>query len=243
MHVIKLDATPSTNQYLKQMALENHLNDYMVVATEKQTKGRGQMGAEWISEPGKNLTFSILKIFSDFKAHDQVYLNCAISLAVHDTLQELSVPNLKVKWPNDIMSGNKKLCGILVENILQGDKIGKSIIGIGLNVNQQNFGELRTASSLRLLLDKTFDLDMLMYQIIERIKIMLNVLNTSKMKGLKTTYEKNLYRKDKPSTFMHENGSVITGFIVGLSDEGRLIIKIEDAHLKEFSVKEIKLLN
>ena len=242
MYIIKLDATASTNQYLKQLALENQLNDFTVVFTEKQTQGRGQMGADWISEPGKNLTFSILKKFKDFKVINQVYFNCAVSLALYDTLRDLSVPDLKVKWPNDIMSGNDKVCGILIENILKGNQIGQSIIGIGLNVNQRDFGELKNVSSLQLLLGRPIDLDNLMNQIVTSLKVRLKVLDSINMKDLKDTYESVLFRKAKPSTFLDSSKTRFMGFIKGLSTEGKLIIQLEDEVLKEFGVKEVRLL-
>lgn len=243
MQLIKLDATPSTNQYLKMMALQNHLNDYTVVVTKKQTHGRGQMGSQWISEEGKNLTFSILKTFENFKATHQVYLNCAVSLALYDALKELLVPDLRVKWPNDIMSGNSKLCGILIENILQGNFINKTIIGIGLNVNQLDFGELQNVGSLKLLLERTFDLDILLDNIISKLRVYLSMLETLEIKTLKMSYEDVLFRKDKPSTFMYKTDTMFMGIIKGLSDDGKLLIQIEEEILKEFAVKEIRLLH
>ncbi|MDT0608399.1 biotin--[acetyl-CoA-carboxylase] ligase [Croceitalea rosinachiae] len=242
MQLIKLDATTSTNHYLKQLALQNHLKDYTVTITQKQTHGRGQTGAKWISEEGKNLTFSVLKIFENFKAIDQVYLNCAVSLALADALKELSVPDLRVKWPNDIMSGNHKICGILIENILQGNKVSKSIIGIGLNVNQIRFSGLQNVSSLQLLLGKTLDLEILMKRIITKLKIRLGVLETPEIKSLKVAYEEVLFRKDKPSTFIGKSDIMFIGIIKGLSDDGKLVIQTEDKQLKKFAVKEVKLL-
>lgn len=243
MHIIKLDATPSTNQYLKQIVLEREMEDYTMVTTNNQTNGRGQMGAGWITQEGKNLTVSILKKFEALKASEQVYLNCAVSLALYDTLMMLSVPELKVKWPNDIMSGNKKLCGILIENILQGNFISKSVIGIGLNVNQLDFGDLKNATSIRLLLGKTIDLDALTNQIVICLKKRLNILETNRFKKIKSTYEQVLYRKDTPSTFQDENSNVFMGLIRGVSDDGKLVIQKEDEKLFEFALKEIRLLN
>lgn len=242
MYVIKLDATASTNQYLKQRALDNQLNDYTVVVTEKQTRGRGQMGAEWISEPGKNLTFSILKRFNDFKAINQVYFNCAVALALYDTLQDLSVPDVKVKWPNDIMSGNQKICGILIENILRGNQISQSVIGIGLNVNQRDFGVLKKVSSLLLLLGRTIDIDKLMNKVVAKLKIRINDLDSTNMESIKHTYESVLFRKDEPSAFKAKDGTNFMGIIKGLSIEGKLIVLPEQGTLKEFGVKEIQLL-
>ncbi|MBT8321842.1 MAG: biotin--[acetyl-CoA-carboxylase] ligase, partial [Eudoraea sp.] len=120
MHLIKLGATDSTNAYLKELLASKDAPDGTVVQAECQQKGRGQMGREWHSEPGKNLTFSLLKKFSNFPVTKQFLLNIISSLAVVEVLNTYDVPELKVKWPNDIMSGNQKICGILVENVVKG---------------------------------------------------------------------------------------------------------------------------
>ena len=168
--ILKLDATDSTNLYLRDLLRSENPLDYTVVVAEKQLKGRGQMGAVWQSKGGKNLTFSVLKIFYALSVQHQFVLNIAVSLAVIDALNEFSVPNVKVKWPNDIMSGSMKICGILIENVLKGDKVGHSIIGIGLNVNQTDFAELDKASSLKAITGHDFNLDELLQMILERIR-------------------------------------------------------------------------
>src|SRR5690606_34414076 len=170
MQIIKLNATESTNVYLKNLALEEELEDFTVVVARKQLKGRGQIGTKWESEVGMNLTFSILKNNVDLPVADQFLLNMGVSLAIFDALRQLYVPDLSVKWPNDILSGHFKICGILIENVLSGTMIQTSIIGIGLNVNQLNFGDLSQASSLKLILGRTFDLDELLHSVVGHIK-------------------------------------------------------------------------
>ena len=147
MSIIKLSATDSTNSYLKELSLEQTLDDFTVVSTELQLKGRGQMGSKWVSDKGKNLTISILKKLENFDVQNQFNLNCIVSLAIYDVLLEIKAPNLYVKWPNDILSVDKKICGILIENILKGRFIQAAIIGIGLNVNQTNFCLLYTSDA------------------------------------------------------------------------------------------------
>ncbi len=242
MQLIKLDATESTNLYLKQLALESNPLDYTVVSTQNQTSGRGQMGTKWISEEGKNLTFSILKKFEKFNASEQVLLNCSVSLAVYKTLEQLSVPDLTIKWPNDIMSGNQKICGILIENMLQGDYLAKAIIGIGLNVNQTNFGSLKKVSSLQLLLHKPFHLEDILQDLVKNVKNTIEKLPFTKWEALKQEYEQVLFRKDKPSTFKDEGGTVFMGFIRKINAEGQLVVELEDQVFKAFSIKEISLM-
>lgn len=238
MSIIKLNATDSTNVYLKELALSQPLEDFTVVSTELQLKGRGQMGSNWVSEKGKNLTVSILKNLKEFPTRNQFDINCVVSLAIYDVLTELSVPNLSVKWPNDILSGNQKICGILIENILKGKFIHMAILGIGLNVNQMDFGAVERASSLKLLLGSNLNLDELIHKILNKLKSYFSLPN----KDLRAEYERVLYRKNKPSTFESPANKKFTGFIRGVDDAGKLIIELEDSVIKKFDLKEVKLL-
>lgn len=242
MLLVKLDATDSTNQYLKELTLSEEVEDFTVVTAKKQLRGRGQMGATWESETGKNLTFSVLKKFTHLPISNQFLLNICVSLAVLNTLKSMSVHDLSVKWPNDILSGTTKICGILIENMIVGTKIQASIIGIGLNVNQQTFITPSNASSLKLLLGRTLDLDELLSEILENLKVSFSKLEKNSFALLWGAYEKNLFRKDKPSTFKDDNEMVFMGFIRKISPQGKLVVELEDAVLKEFDLKEIQLL-
>lgn len=242
MGIVKLDATDSTNQYLKELLRLEQVEDFTVVMAKKQLQGRGQMGAKWESESGKNLTISVLKKFDQFLISNQFLLNICVSLAVLETLKGLSVPNLSVKWPNDIMSGTSKICGILIENILVGTQIQTSILGIGLNVNQQKFNTLSNASSLKLLLGRTVNLDELLHKILESLKANFLRLEENANNGLWEAYEDSLFRKDKPSTFKGGDGNAFLGFIRKISPQGKLVVELEDAVLKEFDLKEVQLL-
>ncbi len=242
MQLIKLDAIDSTNSYLKSILQHSNAPDFTVVVAKKQIQGRGQMGTTWVSEEGKNLTFSVLKKILNFNIQDQFLLNICVSLAIYDTLNVMQIPDLKVKWPNDILSGTNKICGVLIENVLSGKKIQSSIIGIGLNINQLSFNNLPNVSSLKLILGKQFDLDEVLLTLIDNLKNTFLKLSEKKVEELKDLYLKTLFRKDKPSTFKSENEEMFTGIIRGISKEGKLLVEIEDEILKEFGLKEVKLL-
>ena len=242
MQLIKLSATDSTNAYLKDLMFNNILGDFTVVMAHSQLKGRGQMGTNWLSDPGKNLTFSVLVKSLDSPVSEQFLLNIYVSLAIYDTLAQLNVPDLKIKWPNDIMSGHSKICGILIENILSGHHIQASIIGIGLNVNQLTFNNLPNVSSLKLLLGKTLDLDELLISIVENLKKLLGNQSKGGHNRLFELYESRLFRKDKPSTFKNQDDEMFMGFIKGVSSAGKLKILMEDNIMKEFNLKEVQLL-
>ena len=158
MRIVKLNAIDSTNSYLKELSTTESLDDYTAVLAKNQTKGRGQLGAIWNSKESKNLTFSVFKDFSSYKFGVPFYISLVTALALLKTLESFGIPRLTVKWPNDILSADKKICGILIENVIKQNNINASIIGIGLNVNQLVFDNLPRASSLKLISGKHFDI-------------------------------------------------------------------------------------
>jgi len=242
MQIIKLNATDSTNLYLKDLMNTESLEDYTVVVTEKQVSGRGQMGTRWESKPYKNLTFSVLRKIDSEKVTNPFILNICVSLAVYSMLSKLHLPDLKVKWPNDILSGNFKICGILIENIFSGNRMLASVIGIGLNVNQTTFNNLPNVSSLKSLTGKTFNLDQLLTEFQSVLKQTFVELDEKGAIEMQKKYENVLFRKDKPSTFKDKEGNLFMGFIQGVSNEGRLVVTLEDDIKKEFDLKAISLL-
>ncbi len=242
MHIIKLSAIDSTNSYLRELASKKTLEDFTVVVAKHQTKGRGQIGAVWNSENGKNLTFSIYKRNCGISIDDQFYLSMITSLAITKTLQLFQVPKLVVKWPNDILSEQKKICGILIENVIKQQDIEGSIIGVGLNVNQTQFSNLPSASSLKNLTGTLFDIEELLVNIVEQLKYYFDKLEKGKHDFIKRAYEALLFRRHKPSTFKDTQGHLFSGFIQGVNNNGTLQILLEDDIVKEFELKEIQLL-
>jgi len=221
--------------------LSKGLADFTVVVAKEQLKGKGQMGAKWQSKPGKNLTFSVLKNNLDLPISNGFLLNIGVSMAIYQSLRALYVPDLCIKWPNDILSGNSKICGILIENLLSGDKINTAVMGIGLNVNQQDFDTLHNVTSLKLLLGSTFNLEEVLILIIKNLETVFSDWEEIESGLLRKAYEDVLFRKDKPSTFENSGGDLFMGFIRGVSEEGKLIIELEAKIIKEFDLKEVKL--
>lgn len=221
--------------------LSKGLADFTVVVAKEQLKGKGQMGAKWQSKPGKNLTFSVLKNNLDLPISNGFLLNIGVSMAIYQSLRALYVPDLCIKWPNDILSGNSKICGILIENLLSGDKINTAVMGIGLNVNQQDFDTLHNVTSLKLLLGSTFNLEEVLVLIIKNLETVFSDWEEIESGLLRKAYEDVLFRKDKPSTFENSGGELFMGFIRGVSEEGKLIIELEAKIIKEFDLKEVKL--
>ena len=240
MKIIKLDAINSTNSFLKELAQDAALENFTVVVTNNQTNGRGQQVSKWISEPFKNLTFSIFITFSDLQIQKKKYLNFAISLAIYESLLDLNVPRTTIKWPNDILSVNKKICGILIENSIKGSKIQSSIIGIGLNTNQQVFSDLlKNVTSLKNLTGKNYDLDVLLKKIVEKIKEKVKLLDDNSFADLEKDYLNVLYKKNIPTIFKNSEDVLFMGIITGVSKDGKLQIQLEDETVREFGIKEI----
>lgn len=242
MNLIKLNAIDSTNTYLKRLVSEIELEDYTVVMAETQTQGRGQMGTKWLSQSGQNLTFSVFKKITCLKSEEQFYLSIAVSLAIYDALSFFNIPDLRIKWPNDILSWNSKICGILIESIFKNGHMNAAVIGIGLNLNQSDFEGIINASSLKQITGIYYHKVEVLQKIVEQIKCYESLVTERKFEELKQRYEKLLFRKDKPSTFKLKDGSLMMGFIKGVSHQGRLQLLLEDEITKEYDLKELRLL-
>ena len=241
MPIVKLDATSSTNDFLKELAGNQDLENFMVVTTESQTSGRGQMGAKWHSEPYKNLIMSILikNSISDIK--DIYNLNVCVALSVFASLQSLRLPHISIKWPNDIMSGNKKIGGILIENVIKSSGEIISIAGIGLNVNQKDFAGLPQASSLTNILGEEINRDLLLEDITNHTAKNIHALQQHKSK-LWDDYNKAIFRKGIPTAFEDATGAKFMGIIQSVLENGTLEVSLEDESIAAFSLREIKML-
>ena len=240
--IIKLNAIDSTNTYLKDLCKNTTVSDCTLVVANEQTQGRGQMGAKWQSRQGQSLTFSMLKRFNHLHISDQSSITFGVSIAIKKVLEKLQVPAISVKWPNDIMSYSQKLCGILIENQLEGSYLVSTIIGIGLNVNESEFSELPQATSMRLATGNTFDRSEILELLGEAIQKQLESLQSGNTLELKSTYEASLFRINKVSTFEDPNGFKFNGIILGVAKSGELLVEKEDESVQDFELKQIKLL-
>ncbi len=241
MTVIKLDAIDSTNDYLKQLATFQDLKSFTVVATEMQTAGKGQMGAKWFSEAGKNLMVSILINENNLKSTELFLLNSAVALSIVNVLNANSIPKVSIKWPNDIMADSKKVAGILIENSLKSSGTFVSIIGIGLNVNQTNFENLPQASSLKKVTAKEFDRDLILEQILFVLKSYVKAIQNGNYFEIWNDYQNNLFKKGVPMVFEEIEGNKFMGIIKGVTNEGKLELQLENDSLKTYSIKEIRM--
>ncbi len=242
MQLIKLSATDSTNAYLKRLGRREVVPDFTVVQAAHQTAGRGQPGARWVSEEGKNLTFSILKRFEAFPAQRHFQLNMLVSLSAYQLLESLGIPQVRVKWPNDILSGSQKVCGILLENQLRGGDLTSSIVGIGLNVNQTEFGDLPAATSLKGITGKPHDLSEVLLSFVGLLQAAFREMPQTSYESYRSRYEALLYLRDERAPFELPDGQRFQGVIRGVDPEGNL--KVEDGRgaLRIFGFREVRYL-
>lgn len=241
MHLIKVDAIDSTNSLAREMLRENSSEKAFCIVARQQLKGRGQRGTSWTSKPGQNLTFSVVYPKPGVAPHAQFLISATVATAVVRVLKTFNIPNLSLKWPNDIMSARFKIGGILIENLVSESAISATIIGLGLNVNQTDFEGLPAASSLKLVTGRHFELEELLEGLMEEIETGLNLLANANPAEIMTEYKRHLFRKNVPSTFQLEDQSFFTGIIEDVNYIGKLVVRTEADELKEFDLKEVKL--
>ncbi|WP_188461031.1 biotin--[acetyl-CoA-carboxylase] ligase [Marivirga lumbricoides] len=239
--LISLPSCHSTNDIVADMAVQGSIYEGAVVSTENQTKGKGQRGNTWLSAPGENLTFSIYLKPKFLKPTQQFELNRIVSLALFDVIKSID-NDMKafIKWPNDLYVKNLKIAGILIENNINYQQISQSIIGIGLNVNQTEKLP-STATSLKVITEKTFALNEVLSSIISRIEHYYLMLRSNDVRVIHQLYEQQLYKKDKVSFFEDSKGK-FNGIIRGTSTEGNLHIEDEAEYIRKYQFKEVRFL-
>ncbi len=237
-NIVKLSKVDSTNNYLKNL-LSNYapLAEGTVIMADHQFAGRGQQGNTWQSTKGKNLTISIYLTPTFLPVSGQFHLSKAISLAIIDYLTPLLGEDCKIKWPNDIYVENNKLGGLLIENTIAGGKLKSSIIGIGLNVNQTKFDDLNHANSIKNILGKELDLQILLKELCGRIEKRYLQLKDDKTEILHIDYLGKLFRMNEMADFI-VRGDQVSGKIVNVSIDGALLVDV-NGEIKSFNFKEI----
>jgi len=238
--IVSIKEVDSTNNYALTLLSEAKQIEGTIVQSAFQNNGKGQRGNNWESEPNKNITLSIILYPQFLSANNQFLLNQAISLGIFDFAKIHFGEQIKIKWPNDIYFEKRKLGGILIENSLQGQNISTSVIGIGININQTIFKTTSNATSFKSIANKEFDVDELVMQLCWYLEGRYLQLKTMKMKLLKQDYLNGLLFYQQKKEF-EINREKITGKIVGISEQGRLIIEANQT-LLQFDFKEIKFL-
>jgi len=227
----------STNDVL--LALVNEKNgeipDFFVVSTDFQEAGRGQKQNKWESESGKNLMFSLFLKPTFLEAKSAFWLSASIAIGLANALEHF-LPEVKVKWPNDIYVNGLKIAGILIENTISGLNISESVIGIGLNVNQTNL--VSTASSLAKERFQEFDREEILLLVLQEIMLVYFRLKAEGWSKIRSLYYSKLYKMAIPHDYQLPYGSAFRAVLKGISDEGKLIL-ITAKGVKQFDFKEV----
>ena len=240
-HYIKVSQTASTNTYLSRLAAT--LPGGTVIYTPSQTAGRGQKGNSWESEDGKNLTFSLLLKRPPVKARDQFYLSEAAALAVVEALTAEAGDGFSVKWPNDVYWQDKKVCGMLLENSLDGTDIATCIVGIGINVNQERFlSEAPNPVSLINITGREHDLMALLKRVCSRIEQLVDSLaDDSARRDLHERYMTALYRNDgQQHPWEDATGHRFMASVAGIAPDGTLTLLHDDGTRHDYLFKQVK---
>ncbi len=204
------------------------------IRADFQSAGKGQMGQLWQGESGENIYMS-LALELQIPAEKQFLVNMAVSLAVLHTIK-FFLPKASIKWPNDIYHEGRKLAGILIENSVQGSLLASSIIGIGINVNQENFGPLTKAASLRSFTNQLIPLKKVYDSLISQLEWQLASLPEEWR--IWQEYHENLLFYGSITTFQ-SNGRLFKGRVKGVDQWGRLEVE-EEGEVKQYSIKEIQ---
>ena len=241
MKIIKLDAIDSTNSYLKKLLNKESLDDLTVVVSKHQTQGRGRNGNVWSNKPSLNLAFSIYKRFSDFEIDKKFMLNAISSISVYETLKKYNLFDLTIKWPNDIMTEDKKISGILIENNIRGKKIKHSVIGIGININQSKFKNLPNATSIFIETGKLNSVETIACELQKILEKNFNLFKINENELIKN-YNSLLYKKNETSNFSANDMSKFQGNIIKVGIDGKITIRVSNKQLSKYSESEIKLI-
>lgn len=251
-NMIELDSVDSTNSYanerLKNPVSRNpgaadreNLPEGTVIWTKNQTNGRGQRGNRWESKPFKNLAFSLILRPSFLAPDRQFYLNKVISLAVADFVSAIvkEKAQIKIKWPNDIYADDRKITGILIENAVRNNRIVHSVVGIGININQEKFSPaILNPVSLKLICGETLNPEECLTDLCSFLEARYLMLKSGDIEKVDESYRRLIYRYGEWSDF-RLGEKRIQAKIVDISAEGKLIVETPDQKQVSCDFKEI----
>jgi BirA family biotin operon repressor/biotin-[acetyl-CoA-carboxylase] ligase len=238
--IIELTEIDSTNNYATRLIEEGMAEHGMTIRADYQLAGKGQLGNTWHADESKNLLFTVILDMTAFDISQQFLLNKSVCISIVELLTETyMLNNVKIKWPNDIYAGDKKIAGILIENILRGNDWKYAVVGIGLNVNQEKFQELNRATSILLESKKVQNIKQSLKHLTK--KLQYNFLNIKKSPiELEDQFTRMLYKIGHKISFK-KNHELYEGVVIGVSNDGMLMLEV-NGKLKKYKHKEIELL-
>ncbi|HLV23928.1 MAG TPA: biotin--[acetyl-CoA-carboxylase] ligase [Moheibacter sp.] len=237
MEIIYFKSLPSTNTKLLNLSKKS-AKSWTVVWTSKQTEGKAYGGGKWEIEKSKNLAVSLL-ITNDLSYKELVYFNQWMGVTIQRYLKRFS-DSVYVKWPNDIIMKNKKICGLLIETYKSDNELN-IITGIGLNVNQEEFKNLPKAGSLFTQTRQTYDLEEILTGLLTEIQENYHLISEKKFTQIAEDYNAVLYCRNRIAKFEYDE-KLFKGIILGVNEHGQLIVQTDSGEVREFNHKEIELI-
>ena len=240
-----LNTTDSTSLELRRRMSAEELPHGYCISADFQTAGHGQATNRWESEDGKNLLFSLLLRPIIIPAAEQFVITELVTLAIINALQDYIRQQITIKWPNDIYVGDKKLCGILIENALCGPTIDTCIVGIGININQELFvSDAPNPVSLKQLNGRDNDRGDILEEIYQNILNYYDYLadnwqNNDIKQSLHYEYMNNLYRRTGYHNYSTHEGEHFRAEIEDIGPQGHLTLRLESGELRTFAFKEV----
>lgn len=231
-----IEQTTSTNDEIRDPKY-GHMD---VVWAEYQSAGRGQRGHSWHSTEGQNITFSVLLTPTFLPVTEQFLLSEIVALALVRTLAEYGI-ECRIKWTNDIYAGDNKIVGILIEHALSGDKLSRTIVGIGLNVNQEVFpSDLPNPTSMYVERGVKFDRREVLERIVAHLEELYRELEAGNKAEIERLYIDTMYHLGEPHTYAYPSGERFTATIRGVRHSGELCLEHEDGVVREYAFKEVE---
>lgn len=241
--IVRLDEVESTNLQLKKITRESHPEEGSLVIADYQTAGRGQMGTSWFSSKGENLLFSLLIYPQHVVANEQFIISRFASLAVKNMLDQFT-NDIRIKWPNDIYWQDKKIAGMLIENDIQGKYIENSVIGIGINVNEQTFpSELPNPVSLRQITGSVQNRDYMLETFMREFFLLYREFQQGRVEVIEDEYMLDLYRVNDYYWYEDATGR-FQAMIEDVLPSGHLLLRtLEGDEVRKYAFKEVTFVN
>lgn len=237
--IIQVDECLSTNVLMAELDNMNTLPTGTVVTTNYQKLGKGQFTKIWQSDKSQNVLMSILFRTENMKIENIFLLNKAFCIAMQEAIQFFLLEyKVYIKWPNDIIVNHKKICGILIENTIQNHQVSRCILGVGVNVNQMVFEDLKYATSFKQLTNTTFTLEDIQNKIFEKLEFYYQYLLNQNHTFIDEKYHELLYKNSVHNRFIL-NHQVVESKVMSVNDDGMLVLILDDVP-RTFQIGDIK---
>ena len=236
--VIKVKSVDSTNNYAAKLLNQTKVPFGTVIMAHYQTNGKGQRNTIWSSNGGDNLLMSVLLDLSFMPSEKIFFLSKSIALAIRAAVVDVIGIESHLKWPNDVLIDNKKIAGVLIENQWNKSKIVSSVVGVGLNVNQVDFQESFSATSLKKITNKNYNVDNILKVLCKKLNKYYDQLVSLKYDNIDLEYHQHLVNNNKFCEF-EENNMVFSAKVKGVNQQGELMLEFTNGDVKSYGLKQI----